>query len=255
MTEIVKFCEEVLYYIPRATKAEREAIRAELEAHLSDHRDALIEEGMDYREAVLAATQAMGDPQEIGRAMNEQLSPFWLRLEKSFWLFLVGAILMLALALIPVVHLTQAVAVRVAPGLVFDLQLDQWNSRYSPALLELEKQGYTLRENVDIRVTLDNEELRICRMYMDPTSGNTRVAVAMVVYNRNLMGYVSNRIWHMDFLYQRQEGRDGSVGDVVGVALRHNIPVYPGDTYITLVYKHFGEEWTVQVPLPWEVAP
>lgn len=255
MSEIVKFCEEVLYHIPRATKAEREDIRAELEAHLTDHRDARIEEGMDYREAVLAATQAMGDPREIGQAMNEQLSPFWLRLEKSFWFFLVTAFLVLHISLTPVVHLTQAVAVRVAPGLVFDLQLDQWNSRYSPMALELKEQGYTLREDVDVRMTLGNEELRICRLYMDPTPGNPRVAVAMVVYNRNLMGYVSNNIWHMNFQSQRQEGCDGSVGDVVGIALRYNIPVYPGDTYVTLIYKRFGEERTLQVPIPWEVTP
>lgn len=255
MTEMVKFCEEVLYYIPRATKAEREAIRAELEAHLTDHRDALMEEGMDYREAVLAATQAMGDPREIGQAMNEQLSPFWLRLEKRFWTILLVALFVFRLAAAPVVHLTQAVAVRVAPGLVFDLELDQWNSRYSPALLELKEQGYTLREDVDIRMTLGNEELRICRMYMDPTPGNTRIAVAMVTYNRNWMGYVSNNIWRINFQNQRQEGRDGSVGDVVGVALRYNIPVYPGDTDVTLVYKRFGEEKVLKVPIPWEVTP
>lgn len=255
MTEIVQFCQEVLDHIPRATRAEREAIRTELEAHMTDHRDALIAEGMDYREAVLAATRAMGDPGEIGRAMNEQLSPFWLRLEKSFWYLFVVVLLVFGLTAAPVVHLTQAVAVRVVPGLVFDLQLDQWNSRYDSAALKLKEQGYTLREDVDVRMTLGNEELRICRIYMDPTPGNTRVAVAMVVYNRDLMGYVSHNIWHMDFQYQRQEGRDGSVGDVVGVALRYNIPVYPGDTYVTLICKCFGEEWTLKVPLPWEVTP
>lgn len=257
MTEIVRFCEEVLNYIPRATKAEREAIRAELEAHMTDHRDALIEEGMDYREAVLAATRAMGDPGEIGRAMNEQLSPFWLRLEKSFWYILVVVLLVFDLSLTPVAHLTQAVAVRVAPALVFDLQLDRWNSRYDPIAPKLKEQGYTLRKNVDIRMTLGNEELRICRIYMDPTPGNNRVAVAMVLYNRELMGYVSadDDLWHMDFQSQRQEGYTGSAGDVVAIALRVNIPVYPGDTYVTLTYKRFGEERTLKVPIPWEVTP
>lgn len=255
MTEIVKFCEEVLNYIPRATKAEREAIRAELEAHLTDHRDALMEKGMDYREAVLAATQAMGDPGEIGRAMNEQLSPFWLRLEKSFWLFLVATALVLTLALTPVVHLAQAVAVRVAPGLVFDLWLDQVNGRYSSVDIDLERDGYTLRKNVDIRMTLGNEELRVCRIYMDPTPGNNRIAVAMVLYNRDLMGYASDDVRYVGFQNQRQEGYSDATGDVVTEVLRVNIPVYPGDTYVPLTYKRFGEERTLKIPLPWEVKP
>lgn len=255
MMEIEKFCETVLSYIPRATRAEREAIRAELEDHLADHRDARIEEGMDYRAAVLAATQAMGDPAEIGRAMNEQLSPFWLRMEKSFWYILVVVLLVLRLAAVPVVHLTQAAAVRVAPGLVFDLWLDQLNGHYSMDV-DLERDGYTLRENVDIRMALGNGELRICRIYMDPTPGNNRLAVAMVLYNQDWMGYVSDRdLWYMNFQSQRQEGHTGSVGDVVAVALRVNIPVYPGDTCATLIYKRFGEDRTLKIPILWEVAP
>lgn len=72
------FCEIVLEQLPRATGGEREAIRAELEDHLADHRDALTEKGMDPEEALQKAEEAMGDPEEIGKALNAQLSPFWL---------------------------------------------------------------------------------------------------------------------------------------------------------------------------------
>ena len=78
MTTFRDFCDGVLGAIPRATGRERDEIRAELLDHLSDHRDLLMEYGMEELEAERRAIEAMGDPEEIGRAWNEKLSPFWL---------------------------------------------------------------------------------------------------------------------------------------------------------------------------------
>lgn len=74
----MNFVEDVLYHIPRATKKEKESIRAELENHLLDHQEALTEKGMAPQEARQKAEEAMGDPAEIGWEFNEGLSPFWL---------------------------------------------------------------------------------------------------------------------------------------------------------------------------------
>lgn len=78
MTTFRDFCDSVLSAIPRATGGERDAIRAELLDHLSDHREMLVEHGVEELEAERRAIEAMGDPVEIGRAWNEKLSPFWL---------------------------------------------------------------------------------------------------------------------------------------------------------------------------------
>ena len=53
------------------------AITAELTAHLEDHRDALLElcPGLTPEEAEEAAVQAMGDPEALGRALDESHSP------------------------------------------------------------------------------------------------------------------------------------------------------------------------------------
>lgn len=53
------------------------AITAELTAHLEDHRDTLLELRPDLtsEEAEVAAVQDMGDPEALGRALNESHSP------------------------------------------------------------------------------------------------------------------------------------------------------------------------------------
>lgn len=52
------------------------AITAELTAHLEDHRDTLLElrPGLTPEEAEAAAVQAMGDPETLGRALDESHS-------------------------------------------------------------------------------------------------------------------------------------------------------------------------------------
>ncbi|MBO5034116.1 MAG: hypothetical protein J6C43_00725 [Oscillospiraceae bacterium] len=72
------FCDRVLECLSRATRKEKEAVRAELEAHMEDHRDALIERGMDPMAAMNKAEEAMGDPEKVGKALNAQFSTFWL---------------------------------------------------------------------------------------------------------------------------------------------------------------------------------
>ncbi len=91
MTTLREFCDSVLEKIPRATGREKEDIRAELTDHLLEHRDMLVEHGVEELEAEQRAIRAMGDPVEIGAAWNAQLSPFWL------WLGRVCLIVALAL--------------------------------------------------------------------------------------------------------------------------------------------------------------
>lgn len=50
---------------------------------MEDHRDALIERGMDPMVALNKAEEAMGDPEEVGRALNAQFSTFWLWVKRA----------------------------------------------------------------------------------------------------------------------------------------------------------------------------
>ena len=76
-----KFLDEVLGHIPRATWREKREIRAELAGHLEDHALDLEERGCTAEEAREQAVKAMGDPGEIGEALNAQLSDFWLNIQ------------------------------------------------------------------------------------------------------------------------------------------------------------------------------
>lgn len=76
-----KFLDEVLEHIPRATWWEKREIRAELAGHLEDHALDLEEQGCSTEEAREQAVAAMGDPGEIGEALNAQLSDFWLTVQ------------------------------------------------------------------------------------------------------------------------------------------------------------------------------
>lgn len=78
MTTFREFCDGVLGQMPRATGRERDDIRDELLDHLMEHRDMLMDYGVEELEAERRAIEAMGDPEEIGRAWNKTLSPLWL---------------------------------------------------------------------------------------------------------------------------------------------------------------------------------
>ena len=78
MATFREFCDGVLDKMPRATRGEKADIRDELLDHLLEHRDMLMDHGYDELDAEQRAIAAMGDPEEIGRAWNEKLSPFWL---------------------------------------------------------------------------------------------------------------------------------------------------------------------------------
>lgn len=68
------FCDTVCAQI--RARADRGSIRAELTAHLEDHADALMAQGLDSVDAARQAVAAMGDPEELGRSLD-RLHPVW----------------------------------------------------------------------------------------------------------------------------------------------------------------------------------
>lgn len=56
---------------------DRQAVSHELMAHLEDHRDSLIEHGMDEAAATQEALKAMGNPEEIAPQLAAIHRPFW----------------------------------------------------------------------------------------------------------------------------------------------------------------------------------
>ena len=69
-----QFCERVTRQL--RCKWEAPAVRQELSDHIQDHQAALMAEGMGRDQAEEAAVAAMGDPEELGRALDALHSPW-----------------------------------------------------------------------------------------------------------------------------------------------------------------------------------
>ena len=80
----------------RRCKWEAQAVRQELSDHIQDHQAALMAEGMGRDQAEEAAVAAMGDPEELGKALDALHSPWpW----EIYHTVLAAAILLFGLAL------------------------------------------------------------------------------------------------------------------------------------------------------------
>ena len=69
-----QFCDAVTRQL--RCRWEAPAVRQELSDHIQDHVDALLSGGMGREEAEEAAVAAMGDPEELGRALDALHSPW-----------------------------------------------------------------------------------------------------------------------------------------------------------------------------------
>ena len=68
---IAAVCEKVRF------KPAREKIAEELRAHLEDRAAMLEERGFPPGDAAARAAASMGDPEEVGAALDREHSPFW----------------------------------------------------------------------------------------------------------------------------------------------------------------------------------
>ena len=77
-----EYVERVLSVMKHVTSKEREAIRAEMDAHIEDHICALLD--LDYPEdlAEERTMARMGDPEEVGRELDKQYPLRWLVLKR-----------------------------------------------------------------------------------------------------------------------------------------------------------------------------
>lgn len=76
------YADTVCQSLKNATQRERKAIRQELEDHLTDHAEALVESGWDEAHATQHALDAMGDPNTIGEELNKAFPLRWFVLSR-----------------------------------------------------------------------------------------------------------------------------------------------------------------------------
>ena len=237
----------VLSALRRVTSRERAAIRAELDGHIEDHMEGLLELGYDPDLAEERALAAMGDPREVGRELSRQYPFRWL-------VVLWGARLLSAWAVLLMLLLV--------PGVIIDVQetpLLALQERLHPDLSHhfAPSGRIAAEEQLDIEIPLGNDIVRVVRIcvYDEIPWGERRAYINVDSYDQRPLGLVSGK----DLLLESQGGGEA----VVRVSGSNRwwytgdgaVDIAPGDTYVTLRCEAYGESHVIRIPLPEGGAP
>lgn len=245
-----EFTDQVLLPLTRLTWDEREAVRQELEEHIEDRMEALLEMGWKPELAEERCLEAMGNPVEIGREMAKQY-----RGRGRGWLWLGRA----AVALTAVLCL-QALANVGILSFVWDGLLVRCRENPVPeAWTTLSERDAAA--NVNIRVPVGNDVLRVARVSVGrmEDGGSPRAELILVAYDRLPGGIVSTNVINGLELEDQRGAACELPGGVSGgnymvrSAVRY-AEVEPGDEFLTLRYRQFGDSGEIRVPLPEEGA-
>lgn len=233
-----EFCARVRKHLKRATDAEWQSIRREILGHVEDRMEDFQRSGLDQGAAEVRAVAAMGEPEEIGDALNRQLSPFWLVLSRvstaCIALLCCGLVLSLPVSFARVFDNLQA---RLAPGSGFR----------GP------EEGY-VRQEVDVRLSIRSDVLRV--YWVDLSAEKGLAEVHYCLYDKNPLGDTANNIDNYiqvrepDGTWGRYPGGGQGSGAVWYLNLSR-VPVERGQETITLRYDRFGDHLTLEIPLDW----
>lgn len=234
-----EFLDQVLRPLGRLTAEEREDVRRELEEHVEDRMEALLEMGWDEALAESRCLEAMGDPAEIGREMAKQY-------RGTGWLWLGRA----------AVALTVVVCIQALLGI--GMLSNAWNSlearlRPSTAISIGEMKNVEAVADLDIRAEIGNDILKIYQVSVGEKDGQRAAMVLACTYDRWPFGIVADGLRAKSRLFN-QQGETGTSGGSSGnygaeYAVRWT-PVEPGDTHVVWEYRAIGGTIRLEIPLP-----
>lgn len=271
---------QVLAGLRRLSRREREAVLTELEEHIEDHAQALLDLGYDEKLAEERTMAAMGDPAEVGREMARQYPRGWRAVtgvSLALCVFVLFSVLSSSSNRKMIGYAWDSVAYRISPPAPETL-ISQF---VAPRGIE-HVSGVT--EAVDIRRTVGGDVLRVYQItvgsqdsrtaeetwiyeggYQDgalaaeaaehPEEGQLTAEAAALLYSRTPGGLVSMESFN-NLTAESQRGdqqlpfRRGAAGNPMIWQVFLRAPVQPGDDHITLRYEWLGETVTVDVPLP-----
>lgn len=232
------YCDAVLSCVRWATQAERLAIRAELEGHLEDHREMLLELGYSRELAEERTLTAMGDPVEVGKALDRAYPLRWLVLSRTAGVLLavVMAFLVLSLPLPLRLHIGQNLQARLSPRSA------------TPAWVE------RINLDTDIRLSIGSDVLYIFGTGTKKlTAGQGEADILLCWYDQSPLGCVSNLcVTFEDCRGAVCTGGAGSTSSSGASFQDWKGEVRWGDPYVTAVCQRYGQRYTVLVPLKWE---
>lgn len=234
-----EFMYQVLSPLGRLTAEERENVRRELEEHVEDRMEVLLEMGWDEALAEERCLEAMGDPAEIGREMAKQYPGRW-------WLWLGRA----------AVVLTVVVCIQALLGVgMLGAAWDSLTIRFSPprTISIGELKNVEAVEDLDIRAEIGNDILRIYQVSVGEKDGQRAAMVLACAYDRRPFGIVVDSLASRSELWN-ERGEMGTIGGGSGnwgaVCAALWTPVEPGDAHVIWECRTMGETVRLEVPLP-----
>ena len=239
------FTGQVLAQLRHLTPEEKETVCQELEGHMEDRVEGLVELGFSPETAEERTLAAMGDPAEIGRELDKQYPSGWLWLGRAAFV------------------LTTAMCIFAVWGFgVWGFTIDSITARFSPPV-STRVLAPKRSVQVDIRIPVGNDILRICQVSVGYAGNDGRLMaeVSLCSYDRIPGGIVSTSILnHVELWNQHRDSqkdydpfRSGTVNGG-GHAKRWYgccvVEIKPEDTYVTLEYDRFGQSFSIDLPLP-----
>lgn len=240
------YADTVCQSLKNATQRERKAICQELEDHLTDHAEALVESGWDEAHATQHALDAMGDPQEVGQELSKAFPLRWFVLSR----------LMLAVFLLCCLPLVTEVPQAI--GQLWDYHqaatqpLAYWADYEAvPDLLPLDGPVQDLPEG---------GTLRFCGAALLPSETGAGYDVYLASVQRNSGPF--RWAWTVgDMLTFSWAGTETPGYTSLPTYSSNGYVLYqlsdlPAGTAPTAEYHYGGTDFTLTIPLPWEeVAP
>ena len=234
-----EFMDQVLSPLGRLTGEERENIRRELEEHMEDRMEVMLEMGWSEELAETRCLEAMGDPAEIGRELAKQY-------RGRGWLWLGRAAVLLT-----VVLCVQGLLGIGMLGSAWDNLMVRLRPSTAVSIGELK--NVEAVGSLDIRTEVGNDILRIYQVSVGEKDGQRGAVVLACMYDRWPFGVVADNLCARSGLYS-QRGESGySAGGSSYYGVEYAVrwtPVEPGDTCVIWEYQAIGETIRLEVPLP-----
>ena len=143
-----EYTDAVLAVLRHVTRREREAIRREIDGHIEDHMEDLLELDYPPELAEERTLSAMGDPGEVGRALNRQYPFRWLVAARTAMVLTIAAVLLMGSGLLGFLSNTG----------------DNLRARFCPETLvavEYHSDHLDAVEELDLRAELEDVTVRV----------------------------------------------------------------------------------------------
>ena len=233
--------ETVCQFVSHATRKEKKAIQAELAAHMEDHALALLDSGYDQDHALATAVASMGDPEEVGKALNKEYPLLWLILSRGL------LVVILLLAILLTSWSWQGLSALRERQEAKAPSLDAMQVVVGPVKLYPLDLTHPVTEDVTLSlygVGLWQQE-----------DGSYSAYICAVGYPNSLRDSCGSFAWQLEF-FSGQRTLDsiqesGSFHSGVNHALHRISGLQYGDS-LTAQYDHHGMTFDLDIPLPWK---